>query len=179
MVGKIIAGSIAVVIGGSTFVIHKSDVVNNFSKNSGLTQQQAQDYVNNIKPSDLISFSKVGQSFISDGNTILSQSSGIDCFNYTYPAWESSTLSCSDGKSQFQEIGNSEITMGNCLQALDANLGGSAKAKINECITDIDTTNRDYDLPVATALLDSKTLADEKNINAYNKSVLEAALQVK
>jgi hypothetical protein len=175
MVKQIVGGVIVLVIGGTGFAVSKSDIINNFSKNSGMSQQQAQQYVNNIKPSDLESFSTLGQSLVSDGNSILSQASSLDCVNYTYQ-WVTSTLSCSDGENQLQSVGNDEITLGNCYQALGTNLGNAAKSKTNECIYDIDTVDSDYNFPIVTTLLDNTTITNLENANNYNKSVLESAL---
>jgi hypothetical protein len=47
---------------------------------------------------------------------------------------------------------------------------------MNECISDIDIVDADYDLPIAAAVLDTATITDAKNTNIYNKSVLQAAL---
>jgi len=117
MVKQIIGGVIVTVIGGKTFAVSQTDIISNFSKNTGMTQQQAQQYVKNIPQNDLTSFSKVGQSFVSDGNSDLNGLSSIDCVNYTYQ-WETPSLTCSDGKNQLQTAGNDEIALGNCLQSL-------------------------------------------------------------
>jgi hypothetical protein len=178
MLKKIIGGVIVLVIGGTTYSISQKNVVDNFSKNTGLTQQQAQDYIKNIPASDLASFSKVGQGYVSDGNTVLNELPSIDCANYSYK-WETSLLTCQEGRNELEKVGNDEIALGNCYEALDTNLGSSAGTKINECISDIDTVDADYTLPVVVAVLDSKTVTDSKNTNAYNKSVLEAALSAK
>ncbi|HEV7453646.1 MAG TPA: hypothetical protein VGO07_00135 [Candidatus Saccharimonadales bacterium] len=176
MVKAIIGGVVVLVIGGTTVAVSNSDIADNFSKNTGMTKQQAQQYVGNIQKSDLESFSKVGQDLVSDGNLIQTELSSIDCVNYTYK-WETASLSCQDARNEFQTISNDETALGNCYQTLDTNLGNSAKLKMNECISDIDVVNADYDLPVATTFLDSNTLTKQKNTNIYNKSVLEAALQ--
>jgi len=178
MIKQIIGGVVTLVIGGTVYHVNQSNVVSNFAKNTGQTQQQSQQYVNNIKQSDLQSFSQVGQSLVSDGNNILKIKSSIDCENYTY-GWATVTLTCNDGVMQLDEIGNDEITLGNCYQALDTNLGDSANSKINECIQDTNKIENDYKLPVATALLDQTTVTTMSNAAAYNQSVLQAALQSK
>lgn len=178
MIKQIVGGVITLAIGGTVYTVSQTDVTNNFSKNTDLTQQQAQQYINNIPKSDITSFTNAGQELIDDGNSIQNTQSQIDCDNYTYD-WESPTLTCLDGKSQLQSISNDEITLGNCYQALDTNLGDSATSKISECISDIDTDNAAYKLPIAATLLDNKILMDLTNTNNYNKSVLQAALQSK
>lgn len=178
MIKQIVGGTIAVIIGGSAYSFSQKDVVNNMSNNTGMTQQEAQQYINNIPKSDLASFSTVGQSFIDDGNTAISALSGIDCENYTYQ-WETPTLDCTTGKNQFQQVGNDEIILGNCYKSLDTDLGSSASPIINKCISDIDIVDTDLTLPIVTALLDSSKVNDALKTNAYNKSILQAALNSK
>ncbi len=175
MVKQIIGGVVTIVIGGTAYTVSQSDVANNYSKNAGVSQQQAQQYVNNINQSDLQSFSKAGSSLINDGNLIIRKLPSIDCVNYTYQ-WETPSLSYADDKNELQGIANDEITLGNCYEDLGTDLGNAAKSKMNECISDIDTVDSDLDLPIATTLLGSKTIADTKNANIYNKSVLQTAL---
>ena len=172
---KIIGGVIAVAIGGTTFAISQSNIVNKLSENTGLTQQEAQQYVDSIPESNLQSFATIGQDLVSDGKSILNTVSSIDCVQNTYQ-WETPSLDCADGKEQLQNIGNDEIELGNCYQTLDTNLGDTVKSKISECIKDIDRVDSDYALPI-TDVLDSETKSDYKNTNAYNKSVLQTALE--
>ena len=170
---NLIKGAVTLMIGGAIFTVSQSDIVKNFVDNTGMNQQQAEKYINNIKQSDLASFSKIGADLVTAGNKI--NSINIDCVNYSYK-WETSLLGCEAGKNQLQKIANDEILLGNCYKELDTNLGDSIKAKMNECVTDIDITNTDYDLPIVSALLDSKTITESFNTNSYNKSVLQAAL---
>lgn len=178
MIKQIVGGVVVLVIGGTSYTIHQSDVSNNLSKNTGMTQQQAQDYVNNIPKDQLESFSKIGQDLSSDGNSVNTEMNKIDCANYTYQ-WVTPTLSCDDGKTQMQAVGSNEITLGGCFEELDTDLGSTASAKINECLADIDTLNSAYDAPIVSVALDSKTINDTKTTLQYDKSVLQAALQSK
>lgn len=173
---KIIGGIIALAIGGTVFAVSQSDIVKNFSKNTGMTQEQAQEYIDNISEDELQSFSKIGQDHISEGNSMLDAAQSIDCQNYEYE-WENSLLSCQSGKTQVQKIGNDEIKLGKCYQSLDTDLGDSVIPKINECVSDIKTFNSDLNLPIITSFLDQETITEITNTNSYNKSVLEAALE--
>lgn len=173
----IIGGIITLVIGGTTYSISQSSVVNNFAKNTGMTQEQAQKYVKDSQ-NNLESFSKVGQEFTSDGKDILNQSKQIDCTNYTY-GWVSDSLTCQDGLSQLQNIGNDEITLGSCLASLDSNLGNNSSSTISECINDIDSVDSSYKQPIAQQIINPSQTSQLENTNLYNKSVLQAALQSK
>lgn len=173
--GLIVGGIVVLVIGGTGFAINQADVVQNFAEETGMSEQQAQRYVEDTQ-GNLESFSVVGQEFIDDGNYLLGEASSIDCINYVYE-WEGPGLSCSAGKGQLQAIANSELKLGSCFKALDEDLGNTARSKISECITHIDTLNATYDLPIAVKLLDSDAVTEIRNTNIYNKSVLRAALE--
>ncbi len=175
MIKRIVGGVVTLVIGGTAYTVSQTSVVNNFSKNTGMTQQQAQNYVHNAQ-NNLQSFSKIGQSFVSDGNTILGEANQIDCNNYSY-TWQTDTLGCTDGQNELQTIGNDEVTLGNCYISLGSDLGSASQSEINDCVNDIDSVNSDYNLPIATQLISSSDLSANKDTNIYNKSVLQAALQ--
>ena len=162
------------VIGGAGYTVSQSDIVNNFSNETGMSQQDAKKYVEDAQ-GDLESFSKIGQDFIDDGTQVMNTVSQVDCANYTY-GWETSTLSCDQGVIQMKTVGNDEISLGNCYKSLGSDLGQESRTKISECIGDIDAVNADYMLPVVTALLDHNQITESKNANSYNKSVLQAAL---
>jgi hypothetical protein len=136
----IIGGIITLVIGGTGYTISQTDVVNNFAKNTGMSQQQAQKYADDAQK-NLVSFTKIGKQLTTDGNLVISEQSKIDCINYKYK-WESPSLSCDEGSIELQTIGNNEIQLGKCYEALDTNLGTTANSKISECITDIDATGQ-------------------------------------
>src|SRR5260221_9271591 len=102
---KIIGGVITLVIGGTIFTVSQADLVKNFSKETGLSQKEAQQYVENVSKDDLVPYDKEGSRFISDGQSVLSMVSDIDCVNYNYE-WETDSLSCANGKSQLISLGN-------------------------------------------------------------------------
>ncbi len=172
---SIIGGIITVIIGGTGYTISQSDVVSNFAQNTGMSQQQAKEYVDSSQK-DLESFSKIGQSFIADGNSLSDTAAGIDCVNYTYE-WESPSLSCNEGLAELKTIGSDEVKLGDCYVALDTDLGSGAKSKISECIADIDAVNASYSLPMAAQSLSVNEITYFKNSNLYNKSVLQATLK--
>ncbi len=171
----IIGGVATLVIGGAGYTVSQSDIVDNFSNETGMSQEQAQKYVEDAQ-GDLESFSKIGQDLVDDGNSIMSNVAQIDCVQYTYE-WETPSLSCNDGVTQMRAIGNGEITLGNCYKSLDTDLGQASRTRIGECVSDIDAVNASYASPVVDALLDQKQITEMKNANAYNKSVLQAALR--
>ena len=174
-VKEIVAGSIiTVVIGGSAYTISQTDIINNFADDTGLTQQEAKDYVKNIDPDDLVSYEKLGSDFITDGNDILNQVSQIDCVNYQYE-WESPSLSCMTGKNQLAEIGNDEVSLGQAYKKLGSDSASSDD--ISATIRLIDEVNSDYRFGIVNKILDTASIDEAKKTNSYNKATLEAALE--
>ena len=74
---KIIGTVITLVIGGTVYTFSQADVVKNFSKDTGLTQQEAEQYVSEIKDEDLASFGEIGSDFISDGQDIVKAAKSV------------------------------------------------------------------------------------------------------
>lgn len=175
MTKAIVGGVVTLIIGGTGFTVSQTDVVSNFANETGMTQQQAQQYVDGAQQG-LKSFSEIGQDLIKDGNSVSTTASGMDCVNYTYE-WETADLSCAEGKTELNTVGASETQLGNCYVALGTDLGSTAKSKMTECITDIDDLNAGFDLPITAKLIDASAMTDTKNTNAYNKSTLQAALK--
>ncbi len=175
MIKQIIGGVAVLVIGGTTYHISQSDVTKNFAQETGKTQAQAQQYVEDTQ-SNLSSFTKIGSDLVADGNSIIDISDKIDCIGYQYK-WESPSLTCGQGKQQLSVIGADEVRLGDCYQALGTDLGNAGGAKIQECISDIDSANADYDLPIASKMLNSESIDEFKTSNLYNKSVLRAAIE--
>jgi len=170
---KVVGTIITLVIGGVVFTFSQADVVKNFSKDTGLSQQEAQQYVNNIKKEDLASFDKIGSDFISFGQNVEKMANGIDCNNYTYK-WESNNLSCEEGKSQVYTLGVNEVDLGDAYKVLDTKT--ATKDDMSLVIRDIDTLNADLGLDVVTSLLDQSFIGELKKENSYNKALIEAAL---
>jgi len=161
------------VIGGTIYTVSQADIVDNFSKDTGLSQKEAEQYVENITEDDLASFDEIGSDFISEGQDLVDLAAEIDCVNYEYE-WESSTLTCYEGKSQVKRIGNSEITLGRSYKLLDTE--EATEDDISLVIKNIDRFNVDLKLDVVTAMLDPPDIVEMKNMNSYNKALLQAAL---
>lgn len=171
---KAIVGSIIVLtIGGTTYIVNKEDVVNNFASDTGMNTQQAEEYVNSLKEEDMVGYDVIGNDFVKDGNDVLRGQSEIDCVNYEYE-WESPSLTCDEGKSQLKELGNDEITLGNAYIKVASD--SASEADIQNAINLIDEVNNDYDFEIVTALLDQPAIDESQKTNSYNKATLQAAL---
>lgn len=171
---RVIAGVVlTAIIGGSTYSINQSDVVNHLAENSGLTQQQAQKYVNGLKD-HLVTFHDVGEQLVSDGMGISGKALAIDCVNYTYP-WASPSLSCEEGKREIDELGSAEMEVGSCYSALSRDLNNLVRQKIGECIRAIDRLELSIDTPMISKLLGETKIASAHKMNQYNKAILQSA----
>lgn len=175
IIKKIVGGGAAVLlIGGTSFMISQADVANNFAEETGMDQQQAQEYVENAQ-GELESFEDVGQDYIDDGNEVLANANGLDCVNYMYD-WESDSLSCEDGRAQLLDIGAKEVALGECFVSLGGDLGDVVRSKIQECIEKIDAMMATLEYAIVPVLIGTEYLTEMRHSNAYNKSVLRAAL---
>lgn len=171
--GGIIKGIITLVIGGTVFTVSQADIAKNFSKDTGISQKEAEQYVEEITEEDLVPYDELGSDFISEGQDILSAASDIDCANYYYE-WETGTLSCEEGKSQIRRIGNSEIALGKAYTILASE---SASTKdISSVIRLIDRVNADLSLEIISQVLDYPTIDETRKTNSFNKAMLQAAL---
>jgi hypothetical protein len=170
----IFKGIITIVIGGTIFTISQADLVKNFSKETGLSQKEAQEYVENVTEDDLVSYDEVGKEFISDGQEMLSSTRDIDCVNYSYE-WETSTLSCDKGKSQLNMIANDEIALGQAYTVLASE--SASREDIAKVIRLIDSLNTDFKFEIVSYILKPRDLDEIRKTNAFNKAMLQSALE--
>ncbi len=171
--GGIITGIISLVIGGTVFSVSQADIVKNFSKDTGMSQEAAEQYVEQISEDSLVPYDELGSDYISDGKDIISFVSEIDCENFSYD-WETTTLSCEEGKSQLSKLGNSEIALGKAYIILASELASTED--INEAVRLIDKLNTDLKLDIVSYMYDYSVIDEIRKTNSYNKAVLQAAL---
>lgn len=164
---------VTVVIGGTTFAVSQSDIVNNFAADTGMSQQEAEQYVESVKDEDLVPFLELGESLIKDGQSLLADARTIDCMNYEYE-WESATLSCGAGVDQMNKLANGEIALGNSFKTLDQSTATDADIAVAIRLTDV--VNSYYDYEMVGKLYDQVTITEAKRTNSYNKSILQAVL---
>lgn len=105
--------------GGAAFTFSQQDVIDNFSNETGLTQEQAAQYINEIPEEELVSFDELGADYVSESQVTFDLANEIDCVNYEYE-WESPTLTCSVAKAQLNQLGNSERSLGQAYIKLSA-----------------------------------------------------------
>ena len=172
--GKVIAGIITLIIGGTAYSISQGDLVNKFSEETGMSQTEAEQCVENISDDELVSFDKLGSDFISDGEEILNMATEIDCANYYYE-WETDTLTCDEGKSQIIEFGESIIALGEAYKVLSSE--SASEGDIYSAIRLIDRVNENYSLEIVVILLDRSYIDEAIKTNLYNKALLRAALE--
>lgn len=76
-----------------------------------MTQQESQQYIENISEDELISFYDLSASHITLGEEVFKIVREMDCENYQYD-WETETLSCGLGMMQLTLFGGSNIELG-------------------------------------------------------------------
>lgn len=170
----IIGGILTLVIGGTAYTISQEDVIKNFSAETGMSSEQAEEYISGIEEEDLVSWNELGNDYINNGQEVLKQKSSIDCVNYEYE-WQSSSLSCQAGKNQIEQLGELEIVLGNSYKVLGSDSAG--KSDISKTITLLDQLNVKYQSEIVNWMFDAETIKEMKNTNSYNKSLLKAALE--
>lgn len=169
----LIKGAIVLTIGGTVYSVSQGDIIQNFSKDTGLSQQAAQEYVESVAEDELVPFGEIGSQFILEGEEVLSIANDMDCINYTYE-WESESLSCAQGKSQLTKFAKDSISLGKSYQKLDAD--SATEEDIASTIKFIDVLNDDFSLEVIVKFLDYEMIDENKKTNSYNKALLQAAL---
>ena len=175
---RAIAGVVVTaIIGGTTYTMSMSDVIANFSRNAGLSQENAQKYVEGTKNS-LGSFEKVGRGYVAESANLSGKALALDCATYRY-TWESPSLNCVEGKSELQDFASTVLNLGQCYQDLGKDLGNGANQRVRECISDIDLYDASLDSPIVRKLLNPQGLLDAHRRNQYNKAVLQSAMQQK
>lgn len=170
---NLIKGAIVLAIGGSVYSFSQTDVAENLSRDTGMTVQEAEQYVESIPEDELVSFDEVGYELIDEGRASLQLASEIDCENYEYD-WETANLSCLQGKRQLERIGNSEINLGNAYVKLSSDAATSLD--ISATIVLIDELNENYSLPIMLVIFEPSEVSEIKKTNSFNKSMLQAAL---
>lgn len=171
----IVTGTIiTLLIGGTAYTFSQSDVIQNFAEDTGLTQEQAEQYINEIPENELGSWGEIGSDFVGEGQTWLSIADEIDCVNYDYE-WESTILSCSEGKTQFNTLSRNSNSLGQAYTKLDSD--SASEYDMSETIKLIDQMNDNYRFEIVAAVFDRPTIDEWIRTNSYNKALLKAALE--
>lgn len=165
---------ITVLIGGTAYTINSGAVINNFANDTGLTQEQAEQYINSIPEDELVPFDEIGRSEMEFGQSMLDGAAEIDCMNYEYE-WESANLSCQSGKMQMKRIGNTSIALGQAYVKLSSD--SASRDDILRTISLLDEQNSELQLPILSAVLEWSAIDEERKTNSFNKAILQAALE--
>lgn len=174
--GGLIKGIITLAIGGTVYSVSQADVAKNFSKDTGMSQEQAQQYVESVKEEDLVPYDELGADYVTEGQETIGMAAQIDCVNYTYE-WESAALTCQTGKSQLKNIGDAEVALGRAYTRLASDT--ATTEDITLVIGLIDKLNTSYNSAIAMLLFDPVARDEMKKANSYNKATLQAALDSK
>lgn len=165
---------ITILIGGVAYTVSQGDIIQNFAEDTGLTQKQAEQYINEIPEEELASWEQIGSELINESQVILDLAYEIDCVDYEYE-WESAALSCFEGKTQLNKLARDNSSLGRAYIKLS--LDSASEDDIAKTIKLIDQLNSDYQFEIVSVLLDWSTIDEIKKTNSYNKAVLKAALE--
>lgn len=175
IIKNIVTGTIVtIIVGGTAYTVSQGDIIKNFAKETGLTQEQAEQYIKEIPEEELVPWSEIGSQAIKEGQEILEMANEIDCVNYEYE-WESSTMSCSNVKAQINKFGKAEVLLGQSYAKLD--LDSASMNDIRETIRLIDEMNSYLQLEVISFALDQSTIDEIRKTNSYNKALLKTVLE--
>jgi hypothetical protein len=170
----VVGGIITLIIGGGAYTFSQVDFAKNFASDTGLTQEQAEEYINSVTEDDLASWKEVGSSYIEEGQVIIDSANEIDCLNYEYE-WESATLPCVKGKMQLEKVGKDSKLLGQMYIKLDSD--SATEKDISEVIRLIDQYNSDYNFEIISYMIDLPEIDEIKKTNLYNKALLKTALE--
>lgn len=170
---SIVGAVITIVIGGVGYTVTKTDIAKNFAKDTGMSQEQAQQYIDSVKEEDLATFDKIGEEFADGGNKLKQTASQIDCGTYKYD-WESDTLPCAKGKSQLDQVADRMVALGKAYIKLADE--SANKNDIRDTINKIDAVSQAYDYEVFVKGVGQEEVKESKLKLSYNKSLLQAAL---
>ena len=167
-------GIITVVIGGSIFTFTQPDVVDNFAEETGLSTEQADQYINNISEDELATFTEIGSELVTESTNTTEIANTVDCDTYEYE-WESPTLTCPLAKQQIEEMAQIEKSVGEAFIQLDAE--DASTSDIQKTITLLDQLNTSYSQEISFALYGEEDLQEVILTNQYNKAILQATLE--
>lgn len=170
----IIGTIVTIVIGGTAYTVSQGDIIKNFANDTGLTQEQAEQYIKNIPEEELASWDEVGSLTIEEGQGMIEIANGIDCVNYEYE-WESFTMSCSEGKAQINKFGKTEVLLGQSYIKLS--LDSASMNDIRETIRLIDELNSYLQFEIVRVSLDQSAIDEIRKNNSYNKAILKTVLE--
>lgn len=173
--GRIVTGTIVtLLVGGTVFSVSQSDIIQNFADDTGLTQEQAEQYINEIPEEELASWDEIGLTHINEGKDFLSVVDETDCVNYEYE-WESATLSCLEGKTQLNKLSRDNSSLGQAYVKLGSD--SASEDDMLKTIRLIDQLNSDYQFEIIRVTFDWLTIDEWKKTNSYNKALLQAVLE--
>lgn len=170
----VVGGVITLTIGGSAYSFSQADVATNLAEDTGMTQQEAEQYVGQVQEEDLVSYNEVATSYIDSGQEFINYAAEIDCVNYEY-GWESTALTCAAGKYQLEKIGRDEVALGESYRILDTSTASTSE--IRNTVRLLDLANSNYKFEILSNLYDPAAIEEFSNTNSYNKAILNSALE--
>ena len=169
---SLIKGAIVLVIGGVAYSFSQADVARNMSKDTGMTEKQATQFIESIPENELASWTEVGEDYVLFGKELKQIANESNCNEWQFD-WESPTLSCEKGLSQIATWGENQIALGNSYIKLDSS--NDTDKDMIQTINLIGQFNANLALEIIVNVVDELTLSDWYITNSYNKALLQSA----
>jgi len=167
-------GIITLVIGGAAFTFTQEDLTNNFVQETGFTEEQAEEYINDIEEDDWITFTEFGEDYLLESLYTLDILEDLDCEEVEYE-WETDGFTCDIAEEQIIEISEAESALGKNLIQLDSPDADTEDIEVT--IAGFDAVNDSYRTQAATVLFDEEFVSDTITNNSFNKALLLSGLE--
>lgn len=173
---KIVSGIVSVlVIGGVGYAISQSKLVDNFSKETGMSQQEAEEYVKNVKEEDLLGAKELGESYIRHSQETQKTNDEIDCATSTIDFAEDFGTDCVTVKAELTKLRRAEEKIGQAYIKLADDKAD--RTDTQNVINALDEYVAIIKKPIFSNIFTEESIDDLIKTTAYNKSLLVTALQ--
>lgn len=169
---KLINGAVSlIVVGGAGYTISQAGLVDNFQKETGMSKEESEAYVKNIKEEDLSSFDEIGKGLKEGAESLDKTMAEVDCAT---TEWKQESLSCPEAKEQIKILTAAMLKLGDDYIKMTED--NSGKAEIRRTITSIDNYINAMKQPVVALMLEQDEIDEDIKSSQYNKALLQTAL---
>jgi hypothetical protein len=175
----VIGGIITLIIGGLTYSFSRQDLIDNFTADTGLSQQQAEEFISSKLDEEGSSWEELGHEFSLASQSLQKIHNSIDCENLSSEEFliikEGVSLSCDEALEQIAQIANSAESVS--VAYLKLSEDNVSRDDVRETVFYLDQFITDLDSPVLVPFISSSTIEDYKLSSSLNKSLLKTALE--
>lgn len=168
------AGILVFVIFGTACDVSQKDVIKNFSQETGMTQEESQQFIEDISEDGLISYYELSTNHNTVGQEAFKIVLELDCNNYIYE-WETETLSCGSGMAQLIIFGGLNLDLAKVYKLMGA--GYAFTKDYEEAIELIDKLNESLKTEFIVLLFSENNIEEMIKSNQYNKVIIQTELE--